>query len=375
MKTKYLAFLLFTLFTINTLAAQRGQRQNHRKGFSIDRLEMILELSEDQKEALAQIEVDTKAKIETLRNTEYESQEDKRAALKELMQTQRQAINDVLTPEQIAQLEALKEERKEKNQQRKADRKALQEELKSYRDQNILPIMLQQRAKLESKIAEEDKATITALRVKVEARKSDRADQTNKKGRRMTGVNERNQEDREAIKALLNTYKADIKILFEEIEDKTELWKNDLKAIAAKYAPENNAERGENTRSGRRDGKRGGKKPGPGKIISTISFLLLDPGTATSSLQQQLEPAIKLSIFPNPALYASTIQYDIARASNVRIELLNDQGKVIKVLEDNYREQGTFNLSVDTSNLREGLYYISITDNNGKQTQQLVISK
>lgn len=385
MKTKSFVLLAMGLLFSTTIFAQRGQRGPARNGFPIDKLGSVLELTEEQKEALAQIETDTKAKIEDLRATDFESPEQKREALKNLMQTQREAVNNVLTEEQQAKLEALKQERKEKRGEAKESREALRAEMEAYRQENILPVMQAQRAKLEEKISAEDKATIAALRTKMEDHKADMNGKGNgkrqRKGMGINGVDEGKKADREQMKSLLATYQDDIKALFAEIEDKTAQWKTDMKAIAEKYHPE----QGERQMKGREGkGKKRGQRakkerqeerPGIGRVMSAIHFLLLEPATSASNFENTVAPVNEIKVFPNPAISSSTLQYNIEQAGKIRIELRNDQGKVMKTLFDGISDVGSYNLNVDTANLKEGVYYITFIDAQGQRTEKLVISR
>ncbi|MEO7210498.1 MAG: T9SS type A sorting domain-containing protein [Chitinophagaceae bacterium] len=80
-----------------------------------------------------------------------------------------------------------------------------------------------------------------------------------------------------------------------------------------------------------------------------------------------------ISVYPNPAINQTTIKYTIAKASNVSIQLLNQNGNTMKVLLNKNLEQGNYTLPLSTSGLVAGTYSIQMLTDKGVQTIKLIV--
>lgn len=74
-----------------------------------------MNLTKEQQQKVDVINADFKAKFDALRADSSVSKEDRREKVKSLMGEYNKAINEVLTPEQQAQLKALKEKARKEN--------------------------------------------------------------------------------------------------------------------------------------------------------------------------------------------------------------------------------------------------------------------
>ncbi len=80
-----------------------------------------------------------------------------------------------------------------------------------------------------------------------------------------------------------------------------------------------------------------------------------------------------ISVYPNPAMYQTTVKYTIAKTSNVSIQLLNQNGNTMKVLLNKNLEQGNYTLPLSTSGLVAGTYSIQMVTDKGVQTIKLIV--
>ncbi len=99
-----LAILAFTSLTI--VSAQEGRRS--KRGFS---LPQELNLTSEQQQKVDSANNEFRAKISDLRSNSNVSKEDKRTKIKELRREHRDAINNILTPEQQTKLKELQSKR------------------------------------------------------------------------------------------------------------------------------------------------------------------------------------------------------------------------------------------------------------------------
>ncbi len=76
-------------------------------------------------------------------------------------------------------------------------------------------------------------------------------------------------------------------------------------------------------------------------------------------------PELQLSIlaFPNPYIDSTTLDFTIDHSSHVQLALMDEQGKEIKKLINDFLYTGKYQIYVDTSNLRSGSYNIVLSTN------------
>lgn len=81
-------------------------------------------------------------------------------------------------------------------------------------------------------------------------------------------------------------------------------------------------------------------------------------------------------LYPNPASENTTIAFDIAEKNKVSVSVYDVLGNLVSIVsQDNEFEKGNNTISLNTSNLSSGIYYISLEVNGAKETKKLVINK
>lgn len=81
-------------------------------------------------------------------------------------------------------------------------------------------------------------------------------------------------------------------------------------------------------------------------------------------------------IFPNPASQEVTIAYVLPKESSLLIQLMDLNGRVLQRFSKVNNEKGETNqLPINISNLPTGLYYISLTSNETKETHKVLIGR
>ena len=83
--------------------------------------------------------------------------------------------------------------------------------------------------------------------------------------------------------------------------------------------------------------------------------------------------ANRLNIFPNPATTFTNLNVNIAKAGHINISLTDMDGRQLKQLMNANVQSGEISLKVNTSNLRQGVYYIKMISDEGLQNVKLVI--
>ena len=116
---------------------------------------------------------------------------------------------------------------------------------------NVLPVIKEQRAKLEKDISAEDKTQLSAFRIERKENRQIIKEGRKKKKESKKSDSELSQAEKEAlwiaegkqkdliskVKGLAKTYKDEIKTLSDEIGTQRTTWENDLKAMREKHQP------------------------------------------------------------------------------------------------------------------------------------------
>lgn len=386
-----LSICLIALCSITIASAQGGPRGPRGKNLDPEKLKSELQLTDQQVEQIEALTSEQREQMQALRDQEFNSREERRAAMKEVHTAYQNGLAEILNDEQELKLKAIRQEARSQRQARAQEfgkqRKAARSEMGAYRAENIQPVILEQRAKLESKISAEDKALIAALRAQKPERPKRLQNPTMEERKAAKEDFEARKETmkahREQVKALVETYESDIDALFAEIQPQIEEWKQDMREIAQEHRPEHREKRAEGE-SGRKEkkgkaGKRGKRKHrgerGEAAMMSKGTFLLLDPNAPIENEATAPQAITEIKVFPNPTFNQNTLSYTVKEAGHLRIELHNESGRLIEVLFDGSKDRGTYQLDVDMSKLRNGVYYYTVQDQGGLQSHKVVVNK
>ncbi|MEY4594182.1 MAG: hypothetical protein RIQ47_592 [Bacteroidota bacterium] len=83
--------------------------------------------------------------------------------------------------------------------------------------------------------------------------------------------------------------------------------------------------------------------------------------------------ALKVLAYPNPSNGNFTVRYSLQSHQQLRLTLVDQQGKIVKVLQDEYKTIGDHQLVINES-LAPGVYYLVLEGSiTGKYTQKLLV--
>ncbi len=394
-KKKNLLFswmVLLCTFCFSTITmAQPGKHPPHRDGQmfrALDQLKSELKLTEDQVAKLEVLKEEIKSERKALREQEFESPEARRDAVKTFMESTKTQIDEILTEEQRTLLEEKKKVHRERMRSawEKVDKEGLHDAMKAYHDENIKPVMLAQRAKLEDVLSTEDKTTLAELRTQLgdnlpgprQIRKHHRLHEKGEHER--PEVSEEKKAARTTLKALTEKYSEDIESLLEELAPKHEEWKKEMREIAKEYLPEHPKGEWEGGKKRMKKHKRSthqhqSERKGKRSGFHKARFLLLDPN-AENVPTSIIDSGLEMSIYPNPSTTMNTLTYKVPGQGKVRIELRRENGTLVEVLADREQEAGEYQMDINTANLNDGSYYVTIMTADGKvSTQKMIVSK
>jgi hypothetical protein len=79
--------------------------------------------------------------------------------------------------------------------------------------------------------------------------------------------------------------------------------------------------------------------------------------------------------YPNPASESTTISFSIIRNSNVKLQILDEYGRVIENLMEKRMLPGEYNIEYSVKNLKPGIYYYSLITDEKRKTNKMLIVK
>lgn len=249
-------------------------------------------------------------------------------------------------------------------------------EMQTYYSENIEPVLKAQRAKLEELITTDDQEQIDEIRSNAQALKSEfktlkKEIKVNRQNQEPLSEDQRQalqafrqskQEQASLLKPIAQKYLESIQSLMNEISDSKEKWKADIKAIRQKYITDEPKERPDFDRRYQLKSKF--------RRHFIARFLLMEPEFV---LDQVTVNASR--IFPNPGTIQQQLVYEVEQPGQVRIELLDEQGKIIKQLVQEIQSKGEHQIQLNTQDLDKGVYFYRIEQSGKQEIKRVLIQK
>jgi len=79
--------------------------------------------------------------------------------------------------------------------------------------------------------------------------------------------------------------------------------------------------------------------------------------------------------YPNPFNPQTTIKFDLAKASNVKLEVFNSLGQLVQTIYNGFKPAGYYEATFNAASLTSGIYFYRLTTDNFVQTKKLSIVK
>lgn len=295
-------------------------------------------------------------------------------------------------------------------QDKKEQFKAMHQEMREYAKQNVLPIVKEQRLKLEAQLSAADKAVISNVREQLHQQRKTMHAEMKTIHQRMKSGEEFDKEEMHkrfaAMKAQREEIIAPAKVVLEKhqtaidqlLTDKRidkEGWKNEMESIRKKYISEEDMEEMKKKHHGKRhkfhakDGEmphknsemgnhhKGGKHEHHRRMmhknLKPMGFLLWDPNAPMPSIDE--EQSVEFGVYPNPSTAQNKIDFSIAQKGQVKIELLDKQGNIVKTVLNDTKKAGDYTIDVNLDKLPNAVYYYRITTASGSKTKRFLLDK
>lgn len=265
------------------------------------------------------------------------------------------------------------------------EQRPIRREIRAYFAANVLPVLRQQRQKLEPQLAAADRAQLATYRTQLKALKEQgralrqaAAPAAGSAPGTRSALTEAQREQAHQLRfqargimlnvaQLAQKYDGPITQLAQEVQPQKEKWATDIKAIVAKNAT---PEQQQNLAAakGRRHGRGQGQLR---RFFKPAMFLLLDPNAPAEIPGER--GAGTSSFYPNPAAATTQLEYEVKKAGPVSIDLLDKDGnKQRTLLPETPQEKGSQRQQLDLSDLPAGTYFYKITTKSGTQTKRFV---
>ena len=112
-------------------------------------------------------------------------------------------------------------------------------------------------------------------------------------------------------------------------------------------------------------------------IYLTIAFEPANVSALQTPVTSPSQEYTSLTVYPNPIQNHAVIEYQLKDDNtSVEMKLFNPSGQVVKsILQDQRHGAGQYNLSVDASDLENGMYFLHFVANGKREVVKLVVSK
>jgi RNase H-fold protein (predicted Holliday junction resolvase) len=84
---------------------------------------------------------------------------------------------------------------------------------------------------------------------------------------------------------------------------------------------------------------------------------------------------LQLINYPNPVSQTTTIEFTLNKKSSVNLQIWDERGRVIETLVNTTMQEGKHSVMFDKKNLSAGIYYYSLTADNKRKTNKMVIAR
>jgi hypothetical protein len=292
--------------------------------------------------------------------------------------------------------------------------KELHKEIKAYMKETAFPVIQEKRKEFDQYLSAEEKATIQKLRdefktfhsemkskkcdfkkqcegekaCKGEAKKAcegkdkeackkacegkdgksfDRAEWKEKKEKMHAEYKEMRammEEKMAPIKAIAENHEAELTVVMDELKVKQEVWREEIHTIVKKHM---------DMKDGDFEGHDfHGKKGMHHFKLDEVHFLLKDPN---KDMFEEMNEERDALVYPNPSHTENNIKLEVLKAGNVKVDLMNKDGQLVKTVFNQHKEAGEQVITINISDLKGDTYYYRITDATGVITKRILVTK
>ena len=76
--------------------------------------------------------------------------------------------------------------------------------------------------------------------------------------------------------------------------------------------------------------------------------------------------------YTNPTTGQTTVSYSLENSSTLSVKVLDITGKLVYSANEGTKSEGSHKLPIDASSFNSGVYYVTLTTEEGQLTQKLI---
>lgn len=118
-----LPLFLLALGSFITAGAQAKPQRGQARLLDTEKMKPVLQLDDEQIVSIDELNTTQQTNIKTLREQDFETKEDRQAAMKALMGEYQTSLKEILSAEQQEKLKAVRKEQRQKRRARRSDGK------------------------------------------------------------------------------------------------------------------------------------------------------------------------------------------------------------------------------------------------------------
>ena len=88
-----------------------------------------------------------------------------------------------------------------------------------------------------------------------------------------------------------------------------------------------------------------------------------------------MKKTFNIKSYPNPAINKVAIEFELEAAADIQAALYSAEGKLLKVLYQDFTKKGKNIFSFSTEALAQGIYFITVSSNNQPLAHQKIIKQ
>jgi len=101
----------------------------------------------------------------------------------------------------------------------------------------------------------------------------------------------------------------------------------------------------------------------------------INEALAATGINENVITDFDLKVFPNPSSTKTTVEYSLAKASDVNIEIYNEIGVKVKTINTETQMEGKHILDIHFDALAEGNYFIKLITKEDYLTKPFLLKK
>lgn len=94
-----------------------------------------------------------------------------------------------------------------------------------------------------------------------------------------------------------------------------------------------------------------------------------------TSISEVAQNFVNITVFPNPVIDNATIEFYVKNSDDIKCDLINLHGQIVKPLFNKYFTQGEYTIDVDCSDLSNGIYFLRFGNSEMTVVEKILVSK